>query len=147
MSRAHGYSMVRVGLLPGLLGLVLLLMKWATGIQASFWGKDSLFKVPLFGRWLRYLGGVPVRRTTSQGMVGQPEQDLVLDRLPTSALVSDIVYIPLETTLLAAARKRGNTTVNGLGMLLNQAIPAFEAWFGVKPEITDELRQAILATF
>lgn len=50
--------------------VVLLLMKWATGIQASFWGKDSLFKIPLFGRWLRYLGGVPVRRTSAQGMVG-----------------------------------------------------------------------------
>jgi 1-acyl-sn-glycerol-3-phosphate acyltransferase len=50
--------------------VMLLLMKWATGIQASFWGKDSLFKVPVFGRWLRYLGGVPVRRTSAQGMVG-----------------------------------------------------------------------------
>jgi hypothetical protein len=50
--------------------VVLLFMKWATGIQASFWAKDSLFNIPLLGRWLRYLGGVPVRRTTSQGMVG-----------------------------------------------------------------------------
>jgi shikimate dehydrogenase len=73
--------------------------------------------------------------------------DVVLDALPKQALVSDLIYIPLETPLLAAARQRGNPTVNGLGMLLNQAVPAFEAWFGVKPEVTDELRRAILATF
>ena len=91
-------------------------------------------------------GAAMLINTTSQGMVGQPEQDLVLDRLPTSALVSDIVYIPLETTLLAAARKRGNTTVNGLGMLLHQARPAFKAWFGVMPEVTKDLRSMIEAT-
>jgi shikimate dehydrogenase len=85
--------------------------------------------------------------TTNQGMHGQPELDLRLDRLPVSALVSDVIYIPLETPLLAAARARGNPTVNGLGMLLNQARPAFKAWFGVMPEITPSLRQAILATF
>ena len=85
--------------------------------------------------------------TTNQGMHGQPELDLKLDRLPLSALVSDVIYIPLETPLLAAARARGNPTVNGLGMLLNQARPAFKAWFGVMPEITPALREAILATF
>ena len=85
--------------------------------------------------------------TTNQGMHGQPELDLQLDRLPLSALVSDVIYIPLETPLLAAARARGNPTVNGVGMLLNQARPAFKAWFGVMPEITPALREAILATF
>jgi shikimate dehydrogenase len=85
--------------------------------------------------------------TTNQGMYGQPPLDIRLDALPASAMVSDLIYIPLETPLLEAARLRGHQTVNGLGMLLNQAVPAFEAWFGVKPEITDELRQAILATF
>lgn len=84
--------------------------------------------------------------TTSQGMHGQPDLDLKLDALPRHALVSDIIYVPLETPLLAAARQRGNTTVNGLGMLLNQARPAFQAWFGVMPEVTDELRQALIAT-
>ncbi len=84
--------------------------------------------------------------TTSQGMHGQPDLDLELDALPRHALVSDIIYVPLETPLLAAARQRGNTTVNGLGMLLNQARPAFQAWFGVMPEVTDELRQALIAT-
>ncbi len=85
--------------------------------------------------------------TTNQGMHGEPELDLQLDRLPTTTLVSDAIYIPLETTLLRNARLRGNATVNGLGMLLNQARPAFHAWFGVMPEITPELQQAIMATF
>jgi len=92
-------------------------------------------------------GAAMLVNTTNQGMYGQPALDIQLDALPNSALVSDLIYIPLETPLLAAARARGNVTTNGLGMLLNQAIPAFEAWFGVKPEITEELRQAVLATF
>ena len=83
--------------------------------------------------------------TTSQGMQGQPALDLDLAALPLHALVSDVIYVPMQTPLLAAARQRGNATVNGLGMLLNQARPAFEAWFGVMPEITAELRQAIEA--
>jgi shikimate dehydrogenase len=85
--------------------------------------------------------------TTNQGMSGQSPLDLSLERLPKHALVSDVIYIPMETPLLAAARQRGNPTVNGLGMLLNQARPAFKAWFGVMPEITPELRRAIEATF
>ena len=85
--------------------------------------------------------------TTNQGMHGQPELEIDLTDLPKSALVSDAIYIPLETPLLAQARTRGNTTVNGLGMLLNQARPAFNAWFGVLPEITPELHKAIAATF
>jgi shikimate dehydrogenase len=85
--------------------------------------------------------------TTNQGMHGEPELDLQLTRLPVSAFVSDAIYIPLETALLRNARLRGNATVNGLGMLLNQARPAFHAWFGVMPEITPELRKAIMATF
>ena len=84
--------------------------------------------------------------TTSQGMHGNPPLELTLDALPKQALVSDVIYVPLETPLLAAARKRGNHTVNGLGMLLNQARPAFEAWFGVMPDLTPELKQAIEAT-
>lgn len=92
-------------------------------------------------------GAAMLVNTTNQGMYGQPALEIQLDALPKSAMVSDLIYIPLETPLLAAARARGHTTSNGLGMLLNQAIPAFEAWFGVKPEITEELRQAVLATF
>jgi shikimate dehydrogenase len=85
--------------------------------------------------------------TTSQGMYGQPPLDVQLDALPLTALVSDAVYIPLETPLLEKARLRGNTTVNGLGMLLNQARPAFKSWFGVMPEISQELKETVLATF
>ena len=83
---------------------------------------------------------------TSLGMAGQPALDLPLDSLPAEAVVNDIVYVPLETPLLAAARARGNLCVDGVGMLLHQAAPGFEAWFGVKPEIGAGLRQAILAT-
>jgi len=91
-------------------------------------------------------GAAMVVNTTSQGMVGQPALDLPLDALPKTALVSDIVYTPLDTPLLVAARKRGNPTVDGLGMLLHQARPAFKAWFGILPEVTAELRQSIEAT-
>jgi shikimate dehydrogenase len=83
--------------------------------------------------------------TSSQGMVGELPLVLSLDALPAAALVSDIIYIPRETPLLAAARKRGNPTVNGLGMLLHQARPAFRAWFGIMPEVTPELRAMIEA--
>jgi shikimate dehydrogenase len=92
-------------------------------------------------------GAAMLVNTTNQGMYGQPALDVSLDALPTTALVSDAIYIPLETPLLEKARLRGNPTVNGLGMLLNQARPAFKAWFGVLPEITDELRKTVLATF
>jgi len=85
--------------------------------------------------------------TTNQGMHGQPELAVSLAALPQQALVSDAIYIPLETALLKNARLRGNPVVNGLGMLLNQARPAFKAWFGVMPEITPTLRQVVVATF
>jgi shikimate dehydrogenase len=91
-------------------------------------------------------GAAMLVNTTSQGMMGEPPLDLALDRLPARALVSDIIYIPRETPLLAAARQRGNPTVNGLGMLLHQARPAFHAWFGVMPQVTPELRAMIEAT-
>ena len=82
--------------------------------------------------------------TTSSGMDGKDPLDLDLATLPVHALVCDVIYAPLETSLLVAARLRGNTTVNGLGMLLHQARPAFAAWFGVMPEVTDALRRAVL---
>ena len=85
--------------------------------------------------------------STSLGMAGKPPLEVSLERLPTSALVGDLIYIPPETPLLTASRLRGNITVNGLGLRLNQARPAFSAWFGVMPEITPALRQAIAATF
>jgi len=83
---------------------------------------------------------------TSQGMIGQAALDLRLDKLPVGALVNDIIYIPRETPLIEAARKRGNRTVTGLGMLLHQGIPAWKAWFGIEPKVTQELRSRIEAT-
>jgi shikimate dehydrogenase len=83
--------------------------------------------------------------TTTQGMVGQPALALDLTALPTGALVTDAVYTPLETPLLTDAKTRGNQTVDGLGMLLHQARPGFEAWFGVAPQVTAELRAVVLA--
>jgi shikimate dehydrogenase len=77
------------------------------------------------------------------GMQGHPELVIPIDTLPRSAVVYDIVYVPLETTLLRRARARGNRTVDGLGMLLHQARPAFEKWFGIRPEVTAELRQLV----
>lgn len=81
---------------------------------------------------------------TSLGMTGQPALDLDLRALPETALVTDIVYAPLETDLLRAARQRGNLAVDGLGMLLHQAVPGFEAWFGRRPEVTAQLRAHVL---
>ena len=84
---------------------------------------------------------------TSLGMSGKSPLEMSLSRLPKRAVVGDLIYIPPETPLLEAARVRGHVTVNGLGLLLNQARPAFNAWFGVMPEITPALRAAIEATF
>jgi shikimate dehydrogenase len=83
--------------------------------------------------------------TTSLGMHGQPPLVLGLDALPRTALVTDVVYTPLITALLAVARARGNPVVDGLGMLLHQARPGFRAWFGVDPVVDEDLRAAVLA--
>jgi len=91
-------------------------------------------------------GAAMVVNTTSCGMVGQPALDLKLDKLPKNAFAADIIYIPLETPLLAAARARGNPTVNGLGMLLHQGRPAWKAWFGIEPQVTAELRALLEKT-
>ena len=84
---------------------------------------------------------------TDQGMIGKPALDIDLVRLASSTLVADLIYTPLETPFLAAARSRGCMTVNGLGLLLNQARLAFKAWFGVLPDVTPELLKAVHATF
>ena len=89
-------------------------------------------------------GAALVVNATSLGMTGQPMLDLPLDALPIDALVHDIVYAPLETELLTQARARGNPIVDGLGMLLHQARPGFEAWFGVSPDVTPALRNFVL---
>jgi shikimate dehydrogenase len=92
------------------------------------------------------LGGAGLLvNTTSLGMTGQPALELPLDDLPLAAVVNDIVYSPLETDLLARARRRGNPVVDGLGMLLHQGRPGFAAWFGLAPAVTPALRAAVLA--
>jgi shikimate dehydrogenase len=78
--------------------------------------------------------------TTSLGMTGQPPLGIDLDPLPRQALVADLVYAPLETPLLAAAHARGLATADGLGMLLYQAVRGFQLWFGVRPDVTPQLR-------
>jgi shikimate dehydrogenase len=83
---------------------------------------------------------------TSLGMTGKGRLDINLEALPSDAVVADIVYSPLETELHAAARARGNRVVDGLGMLLHQAVPGFERWFGVRPEVTAELKAHVAAT-
>lgn len=83
--------------------------------------------------------------TTTLGMAGNAPLDLDLAALDRNAIVADIVYVPLETPLLAAARARGHRTVDGLGMLLHQAVPGFARWFGVQPEVTRELRDILVA--
>jgi len=83
--------------------------------------------------------------TTSLGMHGQPALELDAGRLPSQAIVADLVYVPLETPLLAAARKRGLRTADGLGMLLHQAVRGFELWFGQRPAVTPALRALVEA--
>jgi shikimate dehydrogenase len=83
--------------------------------------------------------------TTSLGMTGQAPLKINLKKLPLSAVVNDIVYTPLETELLKNARRRGNRTVDGLGMLLHQARVGFSAWFGVDPEVSNSLRTHVLS--
>jgi shikimate dehydrogenase len=83
--------------------------------------------------------------TTSLGMAGQPPLEIDLGPLPRQAVVADLVYAPLETALLAAARGRGHSVADGLGMLLHQAVRGFQLWFGVRPQVTPELRSLIEA--
>ena len=91
-------------------------------------------------------GAATVVNATSCGMVGNAPLDVRLERLAPDALAADIIYTPLETPFLAAARARGNRTVNGLGMLLHQGRPAWKAWFGIEPAVTPELRALIEAS-
>jgi shikimate dehydrogenase len=86
-----------------------------------------------------------VVNTTSLGMQGQPELRVPLDGLQPGTVVTDLVYAPLKTRLLEQAEAAGCTVVDGLGMLLHQAVPGFERWFGLRPEVTEETRAAVLA--
>lgn len=90
-------------------------------------------------------GAATVVNTTALGMTGNPPLGLSLDAAPTTALAVDIVYNPLDTEFLVRARARGLATVDGLGMLLHQAVPGFETWFNHRPLVDEALRQAVLA--
>lgn len=90
-------------------------------------------------------GAATIVNSTSLGMLAKPPLEISLDAAPADALVTDMVYNPLTTPLLAAAKQRGMPTVDGLGMLLHQARPGFRAWFGRDPQVTPALRAACLA--
>lgn len=111
--------------------------EFGAGIVAEHWERrnDAL------------AGAATLVNCTNQGMVGHPALAIALDALPPEALVADLIYTPPSTPLLTAAKERGHVVVNGLGLLLNQARPAFAAWFGVTPAISPGLRRAIEATF
>jgi shikimate dehydrogenase len=83
--------------------------------------------------------------TTSLGMDGEGAVEIDFSPMKPTALVTDIVYVPLETPILSQAKRQGLVTVDGLGMLLHQAVPGFEKWFGQRPEVTGELRELIIA--
>jgi shikimate dehydrogenase len=95
-------------------------------------------------RTMALAGAALLVNTTTQGMTGEAALDLDLARLPRTAIVNEIVYVPIETPLLAAARARGNPVVDGIGMLLHQARPGFARWFGIEPSVTPALRRAVL---
>lgn len=105
----------------------------------------GLESVPWEQRAAALDGAALVVNATSLGMDANPPLELDLARLPKTAVVNDIVYAPLETALLKAAKARGNRIVDGLGMLLHQGRPGFQRWFGVMPAVTPALRQAVLA--
>lgn len=107
-------------------------------------GASSVMAVPWEDRNDALANANLLVNTTSLGMEGQPPLTIELGQLPDAALVTDIVYAPLETELLAAAREKQNPVIDGLGMLLHQARPGFSAWFGIDPLVTDELRQTVL---
>lgn len=138
---------ILVALLDAEVAEIRLLNRTRTRAEALADELGGTIRVMDWGDWTDALAEASLLvNTTSLGMSGQPPLEIDLSPLPASALVNDIVYVPIETALLAAARARGNAVVDGLGMLLHQARPGFEAWFGVSPEVTPALRQAVLET-
>lgn len=115
----------------------------AENLQREFGTKVHVFDWVQAGNMLD--GAATVVNATSLGMAGKSDMRIPLDGLGRDAVVTDLVYTPLETPLLAHARELGCPTVDGLGMLLYQAIPGFERWFGMKPTVDHALRQAVLA--
>ena len=110
--------------------------------------RKALANIPIeiveWGKWPRAFAGAGLLvNAASLGLAGQPALEISLDKLPREAVVADIVYNPLETNLLRAAAARGHKTMDGLGMLMHQAVPAFSAWFGVEPKVTPALRAVL----
>ncbi len=114
----------------------------AETLAAAFGPRIRVFDWAEAGEMLH--GARTVVNTTSLGMVGKDPFTVPLDALEPRAVVSDLVYTPLDTPLLSAARARGCVAVDGLGMLLHQAAPGFERWFGRAPEATEALRRVVL---
>ncbi len=114
----------------------------ADALRAEFGAKVSVYEWVQAGNMME--DAVTVVNTSSLGMVGKPEFRVPLDALSPGAVVNDLVYTPLETVFLRRAAEIGCTTVDGLGMLLHQAAPAFERWFGKRPEVDETLRQVML---
>lgn len=112
-------------------------------LQKEFGAKIKVYDWVKAGNMMD--GATTVVNTTSLGMVGNPEFRIPLDDLSPSAVVTDLVYAPLDTPFLIKAREKGCTTVDGLGMLLYQAVPAFERWFGTRPVVDEALRNAVLS--
>ena len=115
----------------------------AEALRADFGAKLTVYDWTQAGQMLD--GAALVVNTTSLGMPGKPDFQVPLDALDRHAVVTDVVYTPLRTPLLIAARARGCTTVDGLGMLLHQAAPGFERWFDHRPDVDEATRQAVLS--
>ncbi len=114
----------------------------AEALQREFGQRIQVFDWVQAGNM--FDGAMTVVNASSLGMDGAPEMRIPLDGLSPDAVVTDLVYTPLETSLLAHARSIGCRTVDGLGMLLFQAAPGFERWFGLQPDVDEKLRQAVL---
>jgi shikimate dehydrogenase len=115
----------------------------AEALRSEFGTKVTVYDWVQAGNAIE--GAATVVNTTSLGMVGKSDFRVPLDGLSPDAIVTDLVYTPLDTAFLVRARESGCRTVDGLGMLLHQAAPGFERWFGVKPEVDAALREAVLA--
>ncbi|MGB5559546.1 MAG: shikimate dehydrogenase [Paracoccaceae bacterium] len=114
----------------------------ADALQSEFGAKVKVFDWVQAGNMLD--GALTVVNASSLGMIGKPEFRVPLDALSPKAVVTDLVYTPLETAFLAHAADIGCAVVDGLGMLIYQAVPAFERWFGIRPEVDDNVRRAVL---
>jgi shikimate dehydrogenase len=114
----------------------------ADALRAEFGARIQVVDWVQAGNMLE--DALTVVNTTSLGMTGAPEFRVPLDGLRKDAVVNDLVYAPLQTAFLMKAAEMGCTTVDGLGMLLHQGVPGFERWFGVRPEVDDATRQAVL---